>query len=73
MSRSRVDVHVGLLTNVCPSSCDQTDHVKCDCPLSGVGLKRKRCPVTLDCDGMGSIPAIPEALNLPLFKFVALP
>ncbi len=31
-----------------------------------VGLRRKRCPVTLDCDGMGSIPAFPETLNVPL-------
>jgi hypothetical protein len=27
---------------------------------------RKRCPATLDCDGMGSIPAIPEARSVPL-------
>ncbi len=34
--------------------------------LSAVGPWRKRCPVTLDCDGMDSIPAIPEARNVPL-------
>ena len=31
-----------------------------------VGLRQKRCPVTLDSDGMGSIPAIPDAQNVPL-------
>ncbi len=35
-------------------------------PLSVVGLRQKRYPVTLDCDGMGSIPAIPEARYVPL-------
>ncbi len=37
-----------------------------DRPLSVVGLRRKRCPVTLDCDGMVSIPASPDARNVPL-------
>ncbi len=31
-----------------------------------LGLRRKRYPVTLDCGGMGSIPAMHEALNVPL-------
>ena len=35
-------------------------------PYSVVGLRRKRCPVALDCDGMGSIPASPDARNVPL-------
>ena len=35
-------------------------------PLSVVGLRRKRCPVTLDCDSMVSIPAISYAQNVPL-------
>ena len=34
--------------------------------LSVVGARAKRCPVTLVCDSMGSIPAIPEAQNVPL-------
>ncbi len=38
-------------------------------PLSVVGLRRKQCPVTLGCDGMGSIPAVPEARNVPLLLF----
>ncbi len=37
-----------------------------DRPLSVVGLRRKLYPVTLDSDGMGSIPAIPKAQNVPL-------
>ena len=31
-----------------------------------VGLRRKWFPVVLDCDGMVSIPAIPEARTVPL-------
>ena len=34
--------------------------------VAWVGLRRKRCPVNLDCDGMVSISAIPYARNLPL-------
>ena len=39
-----------------------------DYPLSIVGIRQtwKQCPVTLDCDGMGSIPAIPKTWNMPL-------
>jgi hypothetical protein len=57
----------------------QYDIMKSNCPLSVVGLRRKRCPVTLDCDGMGSIPAIPKARTVPLllchelFKKASLP
>ena len=43
-------------------------------PLSVVGLRRQRCPVTLDCDGimMGSIPTIIKARNVPLLLCHAL-
>ena len=34
--------------------------------LSVVGLRRYPVRVTIDCDGMGSIPATPEARNVPL-------
>ncbi len=43
------------------SSVHKGDH-----PLSVVGLRRNQCPVTLDCDGIGSIPAILKARNVPL-------
>ncbi len=35
-------------------------------PVSVVGLRQNRGPVTFNCDGMGSISVTIEALNVPL-------